>query len=917
MNSAHKGTTMKCGNCASILLFSLLGIGVVQAQSGREPGSQVELDLSGSGSQTYTFTYGGNASRVDTVSVQISVNLQVHPYSPKANDLLFSSSVADFSGTLAINVTATETEPGSSNTKNLQNEIHFNSTAFPVDTEFFGPGFVGVNGNVARLMLSLVDPNTIASQDPVPYRLLYDGTNEELTVWIRLPSPFIYPAYPSDDEAWQIPCTATVTGNGSSLDGLVEDAATGKPLPGATVVVGGRTFTTDANGSFLTPLLPPGWLDVKITDPGYGPYEHGAVLPPFEAVHETFHLTNAPLPVILVHGYRPHRATDEPGKPVDIWWNLEHLLDSKGYLDLSNSNSWPSAVGQLPAKFYIEFTYADMLRSFPNASGDPRQYAAALGDMIASFRRHTGYEGKFDLVCHSMGALVSRWYMDRGGGASSIRQWIGIAPVNRGAALANKRELLWPLLPFFGLPPINWLDFWRLPDLRADGAVTQMETILSDNTVAELNSAGGLPQIQPGVIYRVLAGWNQTGLQNELKGVPWSRTQYPEGSFFRENIGKTYVSIVDANRHLHSHATTYYGDGVVALEQSRLSASQDVDLFPDQDHSSLLADGDVLNRVVLYLLNPSAPALNNGPSEAALQADADVPNGVVFQQGTQGNGFQGHEAVQSFLVDSSVDEMDVSLLYPGSRMLLSLVSPSGQTFSSASTNTAGAYVADGVAAFSLATPETGVWQAIIDPVEVSTNGEPYLFGVIFDSDIDLDVAVKGNQTEVPLGDTCALTAVLQQDSMSVTGAVVTAQMTGPDGASKPLTFYDDGTRGDTNAGDGVFSATATLDLAGPYVIRVQADARLAGGPVRRSASISLLSEVEGQLPTLTISAAEGFVDLAWADRTSAFQLESCTALSQGTVWTPVTNAPTSTMNQYGLILPVGGQGTLYRLYEPR
>ncbi len=149
---------------------------------------------------------------------------------------------------------------------------------------------------------------TTATQNPQPYRLFYDGTNKTLTAWISLPYPFDnYPPYPSEDEAYTISCTATVTGNGSSLSGLIEDAVTMKPLPGATALVGGRALTSDANGSFYVPLLPPGSLMIQISDPGYTPYQATKILPPFSAVRQTFNLapSNSTLSVTsLTDGYQ-------------------------------------------------------------------------------------------------------------------------------------------------------------------------------------------------------------------------------------------------------------------------------------------------------------------------------------------------------------------------------------------------------------------------------------------------------------------------------------------------------------------------------------------------------------------------------------------------------------------------------------
>ncbi len=297
-----KGVAMKPSNCTLIFLFSLLGLGVVQAQSGREPGSQVEVVLSGSGAQSATFTYSNG--RVDLVTNRISVTLRLHPYSPQAEGNLYLSTLADFNGVVSVHSTATAIEGGSSDTQDFRNDATFtNYIAFSTQTEFFK-----ADGTVASLSLPLLDPNTISPRQLEPYRLFYDGTNGVLTVWIRLPSSFIYLPYPSNDEAWQIPCTATVTGNGSSLKGLVQDASTGKPLAGATVMAGTHAFTSDADGSFLTPLLPPGHLTIRITDPGYGTYQATKILPPFSTVQQTFELTPARL-VLVTHGWIPLNET--------------------------------------------------------------------------------------------------------------------------------------------------------------------------------------------------------------------------------------------------------------------------------------------------------------------------------------------------------------------------------------------------------------------------------------------------------------------------------------------------------------------------------------------------------------------------------------------------------------------------------
>jgi hypothetical protein len=258
------------------------------AQSGGSPGSDVMVSLTGSGSQWKTVTYNDGSGRFDALTNQISVSLRFHPYSPQPNGYLFSSASADVSGTITIQFNGTEKVSGASKSENLQNQVSYNEPGFAVQTGFFGPQFIApLPGEVSSLALT---PPTTTTQNPEPYQLSYDGTNGILTLWIRLPSPFTYQSYPSDAEAWTIPCKATVTGNGSSFAGLLQDASTGKPLAGATVLIGGEQLTTDANGSFFVPLLPTGSLAIQISAPGYDSYQKTEPLAPFSAVSVTFQL---------------------------------------------------------------------------------------------------------------------------------------------------------------------------------------------------------------------------------------------------------------------------------------------------------------------------------------------------------------------------------------------------------------------------------------------------------------------------------------------------------------------------------------------------------------------------------------------------------------------------------------------------
>ena len=192
---------------AILLIFLSL-----RAATAQTPGSDVMVTLSASGSDWQGFTYQ-NSDRVDLITNRITASLTFHPSSPQAKGYYYSSTTADFEGSINIITTAIVTENGSSTSDTFQNQVTYTEPGFPVDSDFFGPQFSGSvkPGDLADLTVA---PPTGGGQSPQPYRLFYDGTNNTLTVWISLPSPFDnYPPYPSDDEAYTIPCAATVSGD--------------------------------------------------------------------------------------------------------------------------------------------------------------------------------------------------------------------------------------------------------------------------------------------------------------------------------------------------------------------------------------------------------------------------------------------------------------------------------------------------------------------------------------------------------------------------------------------------------------------------------------------------------------------------------------------------------------------------------
>ncbi|MEU6755733.1 triacylglycerol lipase [Streptomyces sp. NPDC046685] len=108
-------------------------------------------------------------------------------------------------------------------------------------------------------------------------------------------------------------------------------------------------------------------------------------------------------PVVLVHGYNA-----DPG----VWGALREDLRADGYDDAE----------------LFSFGY-DAHQSVNEV------LSARLAAYVEDVRRRTG-AARVDVVSHSFGSLVSRWYVKFGGGADTVEHWVSLAGTNHGTSTA-------------------------------------------------------------------------------------------------------------------------------------------------------------------------------------------------------------------------------------------------------------------------------------------------------------------------------------------------------------------------------------------------------------------------------------------------------------------------------------------------
>ncbi|MEW1645926.1 MULTISPECIES: alpha/beta fold hydrolase [unclassified Streptomyces] len=168
-----------------------------------------------------------------------------------------------------------------------------------------------------------------------------------------------------------------------------------------------------------------------------------------------------PRPVVLVHGTFAN-ATDN-------WLVLAPYLEARGYCVFSLD------YGQLPG---IPLVYG-----LGPIDKSAEQLQAYVDKVLAA----TG-AAKVDLVGHSQGGMMPRYYLKFLGGAAKVNTFVGIAPDNHGTTLNG----LTKLLPYFP----------GAEDVIASAAPGLADQVAGSAFLAKLNAGG---DTVPGVHYTVIA----------------------------------------------------------------------------------------------------------------------------------------------------------------------------------------------------------------------------------------------------------------------------------------------------------------------------------------------------------------------------------------------------------------------------
>jgi|GEM_PF-4888013 len=233
-----------------------------------------------------------------------------------------------------------------------------------------------------------------------------------------------------------------------------------------------------------------------------------------------------------------------------------------GFMD--NTGTWNSLIKRFKQEGirYFIFDYSQV------RNDEPYYIDHNLFEPYVNNLKNTqGYQGKFDIVSHSTGALITRFYMEDNDNKNSanVGQWIGIGPVNQGLAvedlIANP-----DLNPEIAYRINQYSLFYRILPSDSQAAIHMQTT---DPKIIGLNKDG----LAPNVIYRVIMGVN----------------------------GREIPDLDTVGKFGNTYKFTSIGDGFIANVQSILPAAASNDIVNGVKHSELPQSHEVEDLVVNYL----------------------------------------------------------------------------------------------------------------------------------------------------------------------------------------------------------------------------------------------------------------------------------------------------------------------------
>lgn len=485
----------------------------------------------------------------------------------------------------------------------------------------------------------------------------------------------------------------------------------------------------------------------------------------------------SPLPnnkpvVVLVHGFQLF-GTD----PDVVWEDMNKTLSESGF-DVMISH------------------YAGDYPLILPTGKDIKGYAEKLSQEIQGLKSQTG-ASKVDIVAHSMGGLVARYYVEKCGGAANVGKLIMLGTPNHGTEIAY---LAFTSLYLLARVYVSaYIIDPGLASMIVENLQSPFEMIPNSPFLNALNHGApwvfvGEDQIRPDVKYYTIAGTRPRGLY----WITWHILK----CFSGEN------------------------DGVVREKSVKLYTSLPYEHYTYSiDHSSLKEDPSVIDRVAQILGDDTSLDQNYETQVTSSQTEDESIEQAPL---VSGKILPSEEKSYELLV-SSTSELSIIMSWPYGHLNLTLTTPSGAlidpSFASSSPNVT--FYNDEnlkIKGYNITSPETGIWEVHVTAANITSEQE---FTVITFFDTDIRLASELQQYEFDPNEPIQIKASLTCANGTMTDVSVSSTILKPDTTTETLMLYDDGLHNDNQTNDGIYGNNYTnTSLCGTYYITVTAHGKV-------------------------------------------------------------------------------------------
>jgi PKD repeat protein len=192
---------------------------------------------------------------------------------------------------------------------------------------------------------------------------------------------------------------------------------------------------------------------------------------------------------------------------------------------------------------------------------------------------------------------------------------------------------------------------------------------------------------------------------------------------------------------------------------------------------------------------------------------------------TNRNGVTSSRGIELIPIDSSITSAEFSISFSGGDLNLSLHDPNGRLINPDSAQADSNISYSSLPTFqlySISSPSPGEWTMNIS----GSSGQQYLAQVVAETYLSINMSLDKDRYK--RGDSIIVSVGISNDTVSVTGANVTVDVTTPTGSDQ-MTLYDDGAHGDGLPNDGIYSNyfTSTQD-EGSYTFYAKATGTVRG-----------------------------------------------------------------------------------------